>query len=155
MWDTELGRYVPETVGEEIITIRTCGDTQDYEVLYGDDPMITMGYTTVFDDPTWVPYLVRAINTEQADASAAVAQFRDRVKADRGGAERNFEVGRPYGWVRTAYVDDRTHYRLQKDDNGRAQYVMMRRLATNAESYVATLLDRDGIVYRIRRFVRA
>jgi hypothetical protein len=154
MWDAEKQDYAPETVGEEIITIKVEGGVQDYEVLYGDDPVIRMGYTSVYDDTTWVPYLVREIITDSPDPDAAVAEFKTRVKADQGAAERRFELGKPYGWVRTVYVDPRTHYRLARTDDGEALYVMMRRLAEDEQSYVATLLDRDGIVYRIRKFDR-
>lgn len=45
-WDSGAGIYVPDDVGEEIITMRIEGGVQDYEVLYGNDPVIRMGYTS-------------------------------------------------------------------------------------------------------------
>lgn len=156
-WSTEEQRYVPEQVGEEIITIRIDGGVQDYEVLYGDDPVIRMGYTARFDDPEWVPYSVREIVTREADADvdAAVSAFRARVRADRAGNDRQFVVGEPYGMIRLVWVDDRTHYRFQRTVSGEAQNVMMRRLSEDGNSYLSSLLDRDGIVYRTRVFIRA
>jgi hypothetical protein len=60
-WDNAAKAYIPDEVGEEIITIRVEDGVQDYEVLYGDDPVIRMGYTARFDVAEWVPYSVREI----------------------------------------------------------------------------------------------
>ena len=40
-WDTATKTYIPDAVGEEIITIRVDDGVQNYEVLYGDDPGTT------------------------------------------------------------------------------------------------------------------
>src|SRR5215212_4918013 len=60
-WDASRGAYVPDTVGEEIITLGIADGVQNYEVLYGDDPVIRMGYTSRYDAPEWVPYAVRSL----------------------------------------------------------------------------------------------
>ena len=62
-WDSAAGMYVPDDVGEEIITLRIEDGVQDYEVLYGSDPVIRMGYKSRYDDRAWVPYAVREIVT--------------------------------------------------------------------------------------------
>ena len=54
-WDSEAGIYVSDGVGEEIITLRIEDGVQDYEVRYGNDPVIRMGYTSRYDDREWVP----------------------------------------------------------------------------------------------------
>ena len=51
-WDPGTGTYIADAVGEEIITLRIENGVQDYEVLYGNDPVIRMGYTSRYDDPT-------------------------------------------------------------------------------------------------------
>jgi hypothetical protein len=155
-WDPAANAYVADEVGEEIITLRIGNGVQDYEVLYGNDPVIRMGYTSRHDDPTWVPYAVREIITPDGkDQASAVAAFRDRIGANDGPNARNFRVGQPYGLVRTVYVDERTHYRIAKAESGAPQNVMLRRMAEDGQSYVATVLDADGVVSRVRRFVRA
>ncbi|MBS0638356.1 MAG: hypothetical protein U1E70_05920 [Acetobacteraceae bacterium] len=154
-WDAATGTYVPDEVGEEIITLRIEDGVQDYEVLYGNDPVIRMGYTSRYDSPEWVPYAVREIIGRPGESQAdAVAKFRARIGATEGPNARNFEVGRPYGLVRTVYVDERTHYRIGKAEDGSPQNVMLRRMAPDGQSYVATVLDAEGVVHRIRTFVR-
>jgi hypothetical protein len=155
-WDAATGVYVPDEVGEEIITLRIENGVQDYEVLYGNDPVIRMGYTSRYDDPQWVPYAVREIITRPGqDQAQAVAAFRQRIGATEGSNARSFQVGKPYGLVRTVYVDPRTHYRISKAEDGSPQNVMLRRMAEDGRSYVASVLDVNGIVHRVRTFVRA
>lgn len=155
-WDSTSGTYVPDLVGEEIITLRIADGVQDYEVLYGDDPVIRMGYTSRYDDAIWAPYAVREIIARPGQApEEAAARFRQRIGATDGANARQFVVGKPYGLVRTVYVDERTHYRIGKHENGSPQNVMLRRMAEDGASYVATVLDAEGVVHRVRRFVRA
>lgn len=154
-WDREAGAYLPDLVGEEIITMKIANGIQEYEVLYGDDPVIRIGYTTRYDVADWVPYAVReiAIKTPRSQEEA-VAEFRARVGANEGSNVRNFEVGKPYGLIRLVYVDERTHYRIAKAESGAPQNAMLRRMAEDGQSYVASLMDVAGVVYRIRKFVR-
>ncbi len=156
VWDDGRGAYVADAVGQEVITIKVEDGAQDYEVLYGDRPRIRMGYTSTYDAPAWVEYLVRDIEGAPAHGQDdLVRAFKQRIKASGGDRERRFEVGRAYGLVRTIFVDDRTHYRVSKSaDDGQAQSIMLRRLAEDGDSYVATVLDTSGVVYRVRRFVR-
>ena len=153
VWDDQTKNHVPDLVGEEIITLRTVDGVQDYEVLYGDRPRITMGYTSTLDAPDWSPYLVR--NVELEEEGATVEDFKRRINAAAGDRERHFVVGEPYGLVRTIYVDERTHYRVSKDPRtGSAQNMMLRRLSADGGTYVATVLDTQGICFRVRTFVR-
>ena len=155
VWDRDRQCYVSDDVGEEIITITVRDGVQDYDVLYGDNPIIRLGYTSRYDAPEWVPYLVREIIALPGqDVAQVVSAFRKRTKSDDGVNARRFEVGKPYGFLRIALVDDRTHYRINRAEDGAAQYVMMRRLAEDGRSYLATIMDVTGVVFRIRRFVR-
>lgn len=157
VWDDAKRRHVPDLVGDEVITLNVADGVQDYEVLYGSRPTVRMGYTSRYDDPTWVPYAVREVSgVPEDERDAAVAAFKTRIHAAQGDRERHFEVGRLYGLVRTVYVDERTHYRVSKSpEDGSAQSVMLRRMAEDGASYLATVLDVNGIVFRVRRFVRA
>jgi hypothetical protein len=151
VWDPTTGSYVPDEVGDEIITIRLDGNVQDYEVLYGSNPTIVMGYISRYDDPDWVPYLVREVRgTSEAGLDADLAGVRSRVKASA-----SFQPGSAYGLVRSVYVDERTHYRVTKNqETGLAEYVMMRRLSDDGQHYFATVLRPDGIINRTRHFNR-
>lgn len=154
-WSTAAKSYIPDEVGEEIITIKVENGVQNYEVLYGDDPVIRMGYTTPFDVAEWAPYSVREIMTKPGvDQSKAVAEFRARIGADEASNSRNFQVGKPYGLIRLVYVDERTHYRVGKAEDGSPQNVLLRRLAEDGKSYMTSLLDAEGVVSRIRPFIR-
>jgi hypothetical protein len=156
VWDDARLEYAPDEVGDEIITLAVAGGVQDYEVLYGNDPTIRLGYTSRYDNPAWVPYLVRGIDSlPGTDVGGAVDAFRKRTRSDQGDRFRRFEVGKAYGLVRTVYVDERTHYRISKSaEDGRAQSAMLRRLSDDGESFVSTVLDVNGVVFRVRRFVR-
>ena len=154
-WDTVTRTYIPDAVGEEIITIRVEDGVQEYEVLYGDDPVIRMGYTAHFDAAEWVPYSVREIICAPGvDQATAVAAFRRRIGADEASNARNFQAGKPYGLVRLVHIDERTHYRISKTEDGRPQNVLLRRLAEDGKSYMTSLLDAEGVVSRIRPFLR-
>jgi hypothetical protein len=155
VWDDSAQAHVPDEVGQEQITIRDEAGAQDYEVLYGDSPVVRMGYTAKWDSPDWTPYVVREIVSTAPDLRQDIDAFKARVKATHGDAHRNFEVGEPYGLIRLVHVDDHTHYRLLMDPITRkGQAVMLRRLAPDQQSYMATVLDTRGIVHRRRRFIR-
>ena len=156
VWDAAQQRRVPDQVGHELITIRDEGGVQHYEVLYGDAPTFRMGYTSRYDDPAWVPYVVREItNVPEEGLEKSTNSFRQRINAATGDGYRRFEVGKAYAMVRTVYGDRRTHYRLSKDPvTGLVMYVMPRRLAEDGKSYVATVLNNDGTVFRVRRFIK-
>ena len=155
VWDDASKTHVPDDVGQERITLRITGDVQDYEVLYGDRPKIRMGYTARYDDTKWVSYAVREVLSDAADIAQEIADFKRRIKAADGERERSFTVGDSYGLIRLVYVDDLTHYRVSKNPkDGLAQSIMLRRMEPDGQSYLATVLDVHGIVYRIRRFVR-
>ncbi|WP_173933966.1 hypothetical protein [Chelativorans sp. Marseille-P2723] len=155
VWDDNLGKHVPDEVGEEVITLRIEDGVQDYEVLYGDRPKIRIGYTAPYDGVEWVPYAVREIISSSADPAVELDEFKRRIKASGGVRERRFEVGQTYGLVRLIYVDERTHYRVSRNPlDGKAQHIMLRRMAEDGDSYVARVFDVNGIVHRIRKFVR-
>jgi hypothetical protein len=155
VWDDSLKKHVPDEIGEEVVTLRIENGVQDYEVLYGDRPKIRMGYTAPYDGTDWMPYTVREIITSASDPATELDAFKHRIKASGGAHDRRFEVGRAYGLVRLVYVDEQTHYRVSRNPiDGKAQHVMLRRMAEDGESYMARVFDVQGIVYRIRRFVR-
>jgi hypothetical protein len=155
VWDDASSTYKPDLVGDEVITLKIHDGVQDYEVLYGENPVIVMGYTSRYDDSAWVPYLVRDLRYPGDRLPGSVEDFRDLINAADGSRKRRFEIGQPYGMIRTIYVDEHTHYRVSKSpDDGLAQSMMLRRMADHGQSYVATVLDVSGIVFRVRTFVR-
>lgn len=155
VWDDHLERHVADEVGEEVIRISVKDGVQDYEVLYGDRPRIRIGYTAPYDGTEWKPYAVREIISTAVDPEAELEDFRRRIKATEGERARRFEVGKPYGLVRLLYLDERSHYRASRNPlTGKGQHIMLRRMAEDGQSYVATVMDLNGIIHRIRRFVR-
>lgn len=156
VWDATSQRYLPDRVGSERITIHERDGVQDYEVLYGDAPTFRMGYTSRYDAPEWVPYEVREIlNVPAEGIEASTEAFRRRIHADSGAGYRRLELGKPYALVRIISGDPWTHYRIAKDAaTGIVTGIMPRRLAKDGQSYVATVIDSQGTVFRVRRFVR-
>ncbi|MEQ1888875.1 MAG: hypothetical protein ABL951_06800 [Alphaproteobacteria bacterium] len=146
VWDPVAGALVPDRIGQELITIAIDGDVQNYEVLLGDGPTIRMGYASRYDSKEWAPYSVREII-----GGEGMAGFIQRTRQHK----TDFKVGDIYGMVRTIYVDERTHYRISKDaKTGQPEYVMIRRLDRDGQSYMATVILNTGLVSIIRRFVR-
>lgn len=156
VWDPARERYVPDEVGEEIITIDVVDGVQNYEVLYGDDPVIRMGYTSRYDAPDWVDYAVRDIEARDGeDVEHAVERFRRRIKATEGTNYRQFAVGACYAQVRLVYVNERYHYRVARyADSGEPQNMLLRWMESDLSAYRTSTLDAEGRVNRHRRFVR-
>lgn len=149
VWDAASQTFIPDQIGQELITITVEGDVQNYKVLLGDRPTIRMGYTSRFNDTEWVPYSVREIigAPDESDIADFVQRTRQR--------KTDFKVGDIYGLVRTVYVDERTHYRISKDaKTGQSEYVMIRYLAEDGQSYQATVVRNSGQTSIMRRFVR-
>ena len=154
VWDEAQQKHVPDKVGSELITIEDDGEVQDYEVLYGENPTIRMGYTARYDDPQYVPNAVREVIGD--DSPESIDAFKKRINVDTSGARaRNFTVGSNYGLVRLHRVDERTHYRGMVNDAGEPLAMMLRRMAPDGDSYLASVLDPEGVLYRVRWFVRA
>lgn len=148
VWDYGNGCYVPDEIGEELISIRIDGDIQNYEVLLGDRPTIRMGYTSRYDDSEWVPYSVREII---GIPDAGMDEFIEKTRQRK----TSFSVGDVYGLIRLIYADERTHYRISKDaKTGISEYVMLRRLDEDGQAYTAYVFQNDGVISIIRRFVR-
>ena len=153
VWDPEARRYVPDEVGEEIITLRIEDEVQEYQVLYGDSPKFRMGYTARYDAAEWVDYSVREIVATTGDLEREVQAFRERIRAT-GEASRQLELGKPYGLVRLVYINRAMHYRISKNPLGTGPSIILRNMAADEKSYITHLMDATGVVYRIRRFLR-
>jgi hypothetical protein len=155
VWDDASGKFVADEVGQEIITIQDDGLIQDFEVIYGNSPIIRMGYRTQYDIARWVPSLVREIrDAEGADLDGDLAAFKDRIKASGPNRERYFKVGQPYALVRLVYINQHLHYRIDRNYLGEPQSLIMRLMATDEQSYTITQLDPKGRHFRTRKFVR-
>lgn len=156
VWNAETGNHEPDRVGEEVITIHDGDGRQIYEVLYGSSPRIRMGYEARYDDPTWVPYLVRSIdNLGGRSETEAVRDFTQSVRATEGTMKRSFEVGKSYSLARVVSGDELTHYRLGSDPvTGVLQYSMMRRMEEDGGAYTSYVFDINGVISRVRRFIR-
>src|SRR5690606_26554859 len=125
VWDPATKSYIPDEVGEEIITLRIEDDTQEYEVLYGDSPKFRMGYTARYDAAEWVDYSVREIVATTDDQEREIQAFRTKIRAT-GEASRQLELGKPYGLVRLVYVNPAMHYRISKNPLGTGPSIILR-----------------------------
>lgn len=61
-------------------------------------------------------------------------------------------TGKPFMYVMTIKVDDRTHFRLVRKLDGTSGGVMMRRLVPDGQSYVSTGLSEDGDIQYKRTY---
>lgn len=156
VWNAETGLHEPDRVGDEIISLHDGDGRQVYEVLYGSTPRIRMGYECQYDDPEWVPYLVREIgNIGDRSEAEAVQDFAQSIRATAGTMKRSFEVGKAYSLARVVSGDELTHYRLGADPaTGVLVYSMMRRMDEDGSGYTSHVFDVNGVVSRVRRFIR-
>jgi hypothetical protein len=149
-WDANREAYVADSIGSEITTLNIKDGVQEYEVLYGEDPTLRMGYTCAYDSHEWVPYTVRGIEgVPEHEQEQAAIRFRERTQSPYP-----FAIGKPIQFVRTIKVDERTHYRISKAVDGNADFILMRRMDESKDSYIATLIDVSGRILIVRRFQR-
>jgi hypothetical protein len=155
VWDPESESYLADEVGEELIKIENVDGVQNYEVLYGDSPMIRIGYTSRYDSPEWVRYEIREIlGAADRPVEEQVAEFKARVKAT-GAHDRNLVVGECYGEVRMISVDERNEFRLARSPkDGTPQSMILRAMESDGNAYLASIMGPEGVIFRIRRFVR-
>ena len=62
--------------------------------------------------------------------------------------------GKPQTVNDSTYVDLRTQYRISRNPDGTAQYVMMRRLSEDGTRNVGTVLTPDGTASIDKAFMR-
>ncbi|MGO4838722.1 hypothetical protein AB4144_41390, partial [Rhizobiaceae sp. 2RAB30] len=63
--------------------------------------------------------------------------------------------GKAYALVRVIDLDPRTQYRISRDQvTGKAQNSVLRRMSEDGRTMLSTVVDVEGLVYRIRKFVR-
>lgn len=140
--DENTGEWVPEWLKDQDIEMRHEGAAQSYRgvVRAAEDLTMHLGYTCSFDQLEWVPYSVIEID---GPADHPLLKPNTTLKAGT-------KLGDPIAWVKQVYVDPSAHYRISRNLDGTAQYVMLRRLLDNG-SILSTVIDPDGIP-TIRKF---
>lgn len=143
VWNPVAQFYVPDTIGDEVITLQHAGDRQLYRVRYGQSPTVVMEHVCVYDDDGWAPYQV----VEKIDEPA--------TDPDNSNWAREFVVGQPFSYVRTVVINERVHCRLMRTPAGNARAILTRTLASDGASYVSTVLDPvAGRIKMVRVFHR-
>lgn len=147
VYDRTSQKQIREPLLAQTVIIRTEGDVQHNElhVQQSENCLLKLGFSCRFNDITWVPYNVLAIEGDppKVEADGAIAGFHP-----------TFEVGQPFEECVQIKADDRTHYQLTRaPGGGRAYYVRMRRML-DADSYVAVVMDTDGIPANVKYFER-
>lgn len=140
--DETTGEWVPEWLKDQDIFMRQEGDVQTYRgvVRAADDLTLYLGYTCAFGQSEWVPYAVVEID---GPTDHPLLTPNATLKAGT-------TLGEPIAWVKQVYVDRSTHYRISRNLDGTAQYMMVRRLLADG-SILSTVIDPDGIP-TIRKF---
>jgi hypothetical protein len=108
------------------------------------DLTVYMGYTCRFDDREWAPYQVVEVDGNSADEALRPG---DLLKA-------GIQLNEPIAYIKQVYVDPRTQYRVTRNLDGTAQYVMLRRLAEDGSTNTGTVMTPDGQPTVSKVFVR-
>ena len=144
VWDSALERWIPDPVGREDV-VQIDGEVHDYENIVGLSPIYTIGYTARYNDTTWVPYMVRAIdNVPEETPETDMA----------GELGYTMKLGEPLSYVMLVRITDGYHYRISKNLDGTPGYVMPRQMADDGQSFTTTVLWADGTVKMIKVFDR-
>ncbi len=135
-----------EVLKGQLLEIRTDGDVMDYRIRIDitDDLTTYMKYTCRFGDEEWAPYTVYHID---GDPNHEMLKPSDILK---GGTR----LGEPVAFIKQVYVDPRTQYRITKNPDGSAQYVMLRRLSEDRQRNVGTVLTAEGEAEIAKHFIR-
>jgi hypothetical protein len=146
-WDKEAQEWRREPIEAQTLQIRVVGDVMHYKVAmrHSGKLVLHLTYDCRFEDENWVPYRVVALDAEENDERLAPG---DIIKSE-------VKLGEPIAWVKQVYVDPRTQYRITKNLDGSAQYIMLRRLSQDGRTNTGTVLDPDGTVIISKVFVRS
>lgn len=147
-WDKKLQCHVPEPLLAQTVVVRTEGDVQynELHVQHTEDSSARLAFTCRFDDgENWVPYVVVETSGERPEpADELIAGFKPHR-----------EVGQPFEECIQVRVDERTHYQFTRaPGGGDAYYVRMRRMLDDGDSYIAVVLDTDGVPSVVKAFER-
>lgn len=145
-WDYASSRWIPEPILAQTVSMRTEGDTMHYKIAikHGEELTTHMEYTCRFDDPEWVPYTCVAMESPHG------------VTRKEGGGvlKSGLELGKPLAFIKQIYVDERTQYRITKNPDGTAQYVMLRRLSEDGSTNTGVCMDPNGHTFVEKVFTR-
>jgi hypothetical protein len=147
VWDKEANEWRPEPIEAQTLQMRMEGDVMYYKIAlkHSEELILQMTYTCRFGDESWVPYRVLALKADENDEHLAPG---DILKA-------GVKPGEPIAYVKQVYVDPRTQYRITRNLDGSAQYIMLRRLSEDGRTNTGTVLDPDGTVIISKVFVRS
>lgn len=129
VWDPTAQMYVPDTIGDEVITLKHQGDRQLYTVRYGVSPTVRMQHVCVYDSAEWSPYTVVEKIGEPA------------YDPKKPNWAHEFVVGQSYSFVRIVTVSDRVHCRLMRTPSGDARAILTRTLEDGDATYVSSVID--------------
>lgn len=146
VWDEVKQEWVPEVLAGQEVRIHHVGDTQHYRIRVDitEDLSIHMGYECTFGDSKWVPYTVLQID---GDPDHPMLAPNDTLK-------QGTRLGEPIAWLKQVYADRRTQYRITRNPDGTAQYIMMRRLSEDGTRNIGTVLSSEGVANIDKAFMR-
>jgi hypothetical protein len=142
-WDRATDRWIEEPVLAQ--TLRTVHHDDVFEGWAAVKPregvVHHLRYRVRFDDREWAPYTCVAIEGE--DHSEPTAVLKSGIR-----------VGEPLAYLKQVWVDERTQYRICRNPDATAQYVMMRRLSEDGSTNTGTCLAPDGVTFVSKVFTR-
>jgi hypothetical protein len=134
--DPATGEMIPEVLTDQVLEIRTTGDVMDYKIRVDHSPELSifMTYRCQFGAVEWTPYTVYHI---EGDANDPALRPGPLLKSGT-------RLGEPMAFIKQVYVDPRTQYRITRNPDGTAQYLMLRRLSEDGRRNVGTVLTAEG-----------
>jgi hypothetical protein len=144
--DPSTGEWQPEWLRGQINEIRHEGATQHFrlQVQVAVDLVVFKAFTATLGAPGWAPYDVVHIDGDP---------HHERL-GPGGLLKGGMRSGEPAAWVKLLYVDPRTQYRVNRNPDGSAQYLLLRRLSEDGQRLTGTVLTPDGEAIIAKAFVR-
>jgi hypothetical protein len=146
VWDQDTNTWRQEPLQAQTLQIRHEGDVMHYRIAIKHDENLTihMAYTCRFNDQSWAPYSVVAIDGDP--------EHEDLKPGDL--LKNGIQLGEAIAYIKQVYVDPRTQYRITRNLDGTAQYAMLRRLSEDGTTNTGTVLVPEGIATIAKVFGR-
>jgi hypothetical protein len=141
--DRATGNWMPEPLYAQSLKTQHHGDLFEGWCAVSPSPGVVhhLRYQVRFDDREWAPYTCVAIEgMDEVPPS-------DVLKS-------GIQVGKPLAYLKQVWADERTQYRICRNPDGSAQYVMMRRLSEDGQTNVGTCIAPDGVTFVSKVFRR-
>jgi hypothetical protein len=144
--DPKTGEWVPEVIENQLVENLIDGRTTYSRVRidHAADLSVFYGYKAQDGVDEWAPYVCFHIAGDPAHEKLRPHEFR----------RAQTQIGNPISYLKLVYADLRTQYRITRNADGTALYMMENRLSQDGQSRVAKVWSVDTEAAVAKLFLR-